>query len=138
METNVSIMFRNLIMPSLDSSTALFEFQYENKNIKINYPLNEPIKITFSQKFIFDKVNIIITVFETNNKKNKLLFRADLALSKAIFLEGKPSYEKVLTLIPTDYRDSKKAGKLYMEILLLDVYDEWKKNIKSSSKKKKQ
>ena len=86
METNVSIMFRNLIMPSLDSSTALFEFQYENKNIKINYPLNEPIKITFSQKFIFDKVNIIITVFETNNKKNKLLFRVDLALSKAIFL----------------------------------------------------
>ena len=136
METNVSIMFRNLIMPSLDSSTALFEFQYENKNIKINYPLNEPIKITFSQKFIFDKVNIIITVFETNNKKNKLLFRADLALNKAIFLEGKPSYEKVLTLIPTDYRDSKKAGKLYMEILLLDVYDEWKKNIKNASKKK--
>ena len=135
METNVSVMFRNLIMPSLDSTVALFEFQYENKNMKINYPLNEPIKISFPQKFINDKINIIITVYEII-KKNKLMFRADLALNKTIFLDGKPSYEKVLTLIPTDYRDSKKAGKLYMEIQLLDIYDEWKKNIKNFSKKK--
>jgi len=136
METNVSIMFRNLITPGLDSNSALLDFQYENKNIKINYPIIEPLNITFSQKFINDKVNITITVYEIMNKRNKLMFRADLVLTKAIFLEGKSTYEKILTLIPTDYKESKKAGKIYMEIQLLDVYDEWKKNLKINSKKR--
>ena len=136
METNVSIMFRNLITPGLDSNSALLDFQYENKNIKINYPIIEPLNITFSQKFINDKVNITITVYEIMNKRNKLMFRADLVLTKAIFLEGKSTYEKILTLIPTDYKESKKAGKICMEIQLLDVYDEWKKNLKINSKKR--
>ena len=136
METNVSIMFRNLITPGLDSNSALLDFQYDNKNIKFNYPIIEPMNITFSQKFIYDKINITITVYEIMNKRNKLMFRADLVLTKAIFLEGKPTYEKILTLIPTDYKDSKKAGKIYMEIQLLDVYDEWKKNLKINSKKR--
>ena len=136
METNVSIMLRNLIYPSSDSTSAIMELTYENKNIKINYPLIEPLKISFSQKFINDKINITLSVLENVNKKNKIISRADLVLNKAIFLEGKAIFEKNLTLIPTDYKDIKKAGKIYIEIKLLDNYEEWKKNIKNFPKKK--
>ena len=134
METNVSIMFKNLIFPTIDTNSTIMELIYENKNIKLNYPLSEPIKISLSHKFINDKINMTLCIIENANKKNKLIFRADLVINKAIFLEGKPSFEKILTLIPTDYKDTKKAGKIYMEMQLLDSFDEWKKNLKSNKK----
>jgi len=134
METNVSIMFKNLIFPTIDTNSTIMELIYENKNIKLNYPLSEPIKISLSHKFISDKINMTLCIIENANKKNKLIFRADLVITKAIFLEGKPSFEKILTLIPTDYKDTKKAGKIYMEMELLDSFDEWKRNLKSNKK----
>ena len=136
METNVSIMFRNLILPSLDNNSAIMELTHENKNLKFNYPLIEPLKISFSPKFINDKINLILSVIEVISKKNKAAFRADLVINKAIFLEGKTNYEKNLTLIPIDYKDMKKAGKVYIEIKLLDNLEEWKKNMKNNPKKK--
>ena len=137
METNVSIMFRNLILPSLDNNNSTsMELTHENKNLKFNYPLLEPLKISFSPKFINDKINLTLSVLEVINKKNKVSFRADLVLNKTIFLEGKTNYEKNLTLIPIDYKDMKKAGKVYIEIKLLDNLEEWKKNMKNNPKKK--
>ena len=132
METNVSVIFKNLIFPSLDFNSGIMELIYENNNIKFNYPLNEPLKIILSPKFINDKVNLILSVLENGNKKNKSMFRADLIINKNIFLEGR-IYEKILTLIPDSYKDARKAGKIYMEIHLLDSYDDWKKNIKNFS-----
>ena len=128
-------IFKNLIFPSLDFNSGIMELIYENNNIKFNYPLNEPLKIILSPKFINDKVNLILSVLENGNKKNKSMFRADLVINKNIFLEGR-IYEKILTLIPDSYKDARKAGKIYMEIHLLDSYDDWKKNIKNFSKKK--
>jgi hypothetical protein len=139
METNVSIMLNNLIFPTIDSNSTIMELIYENKNIVFNYPLQEPVKLSFSPKFLNDKINIALCIIENANKKNKLIFRADLVINKVIFSEGKTVFEKILTLIPTDYKDTKKAGKVNMEIKLLDPYNEWKSNIsnkKSSNKKK--
>ena len=134
METNVSIMFKNIIFPFFDYNSGIMELIYENKNIKFNYPLAEPLKISLSQKFILDKINLTLCVSD-NNKKNKSLFRADIILYKTIFLEGS-IYEKILTLIPESSKDTKKAGKIYMEIQLLDSFDEWKKNVNNFSKNK--
>ena len=134
METNVSIMFKNIIFPSLDYTSGIMEIIYENKNIKFNYPLKEPLKISLSQKFILDKINLTLYVTD-NNKKNKLLYKADIILDKNIFLLGR-IYEKVLSIIPETIKDPKKSGKIYMEIQLLDSLEEWKKNIKNFSKKK--
>ena len=136
MDTNVTIMFKNLIFSTPDSTIGQMELIYENKSLKFNYPLLEPLKISFSQKFITDKINLILSVAELINKKNKLIFRADFVVNKSIFLEGSSKYEKILTLIPTDYKETKKAGKIYMEIQLLDSFDEWKKNTKRNSNKK--
>lgn len=136
MDTNVTIMFKNLIFSTPDSNIGQMELIYENKSLKFNYPLLEPLKISFSQKFITDKINLILSVAELINKKNKLIFRADFVVNKSIFLEGSSKYEKILTLIPTDYKETKKAGKIYMEIQLLDSFDEWKKNTKRNSNKK--
>ena len=136
METNVSIVFKNLIFSSLDNTTAMMELSYENKNVKFSYPLKEPIKITFSPKFISDKVNLTLSVIENINKKTKLAFRSDLVVNKSLFMDGKQIYEKILTLIPLDYKDIKKSGKIYMEMKLLDNLDDGKKNLKSNSKKK--
>ena len=136
MDTNVTIMFKNLIFSTPDSNIGQMELIYENKSLKFNYPLLEPLKISFSQKFITDKINLILSVAELINKKNKLIFRADFVVNKSIFLEGTSKYEKILTLIPTDYKETKKAGKIYMEIQLLDSFDEWKKNTKRNSNKK--
>ena len=136
METNVSIMFKNLIFSTTDSNSGIMDLIYENKSSKFNYPLPEPLKITFSQKFITDKINLTLSVIEFINKKNKSIFRADFSINKNIFLEGNSKYEKILTLIPTDYKDTKKAGKIYMEIQLLDNLDEWRKNSKNASNKK--
>lgn len=129
-------MLRNLILPSLDNNSVMMELSHENKNLKFNYPLIEPLKISFSTKFISDKINIILSILENINKKNKMIFRADLVVNKSIFLEGKQTFEKNLTLIPIDYKDMKKAGKVYIEIKLLDNLEDWKKNMKNSSKKK--
>ena len=134
METNVSVIFKNLIFSSLDYTSAAMELSYENKNVKFIYPLKEPIKITFSPKFITDKINLTLSVIENISKKNKLAFRSDLVVNKSLFMDGRQVYEKILTLIPLDYKDIKKSGKVYMEMKLLD---EEKKNLKSNSKKKK-
>ena len=131
-----TIMFKNLIFSTPDNNIGQMELLYENKSLKFNYPLIEPLKISFSQKFITDKINVTLSVIELINKRNKLFFRADFVINKSIFLEGGSKYEKVLTLIPTDYKDTKKVGKIYMEIQLLDSYDEWRKNIKNNSNKK--
>ena len=136
MDTNATIMFKNLIFSTPDNNIGQMELLYENKSLKFNYPLIEPLKISFPQKFITDKINVTLSVIELINKRNKLFFRADFAINKSIFLEGGPKYEKVLTLIPTDYKDTKKVGKIYMEIQLLDSYDDWRKNIKNNSNKK--
>ena len=118
METNVSIMLNNLIFPTIDSNSTIMELIYENKNIIFNYPLQEPLNLSFSPKFLNDKINIALCIIENANKKNKLIFRADLVINKVIFSEGKTLFEKILTLIPTDYKDTKKAGKVNMEIKL--------------------
>ena len=136
METNVSFMFKNLIFPSLSNNPAEMELIYENKNIKFNYPLAEPLQTSFSPKFLTDKINLTLSVTEIINKKNKLSFRADLVLNKTIFSGGNSSYEKILTLIPIDYKDIKRAGKIYMEIHLLDSLDEFKKNNKNNLNRK--
>ena len=136
MDTNVTIMFKNLIFSTLDNNIGQMELLYENKSLKFNYPLIEPLKISFSQKFITDKINVTLSVIELINKRNKLFFRADFAINKSIFLEGGSKYEKVLTLIPTDYKDTKKVGKIYMEIQLIDSYDQGRKNMKNNSNKK--
>ena len=136
METNVSIIFKNLIFSTTDSNSGIMELIFENKSSKFNYPLPEPLKITFSQKFITDKINLTLSVIEFINKKNKSIYRADFSINKTIFLEGNSKYEKILTLIPTDYKDTKKAGKIYMEIQLLDNLEEWRKNLKNPSNKK--
>ena len=136
MDTNVTIMFKNLIFSTLDNNIGQMELLYENKSLKFNYPLIEPLKISFSQKFITDKINVTLSVIELINKRNKLFFRADFVINKSIFLEGGSKYEKVLTLIPTDYKDTKKVGKIYMEIQLIDSYDQWRKNMKNNSNKK--
>ena len=135
METNVSIMFKNLIFSTTDSNSGIMELIFENKSSKFNYPLPEPLKITFSQKFITDKINLTLSVIELINKK-KSIYRADFSINKNIFLEGNSKYEKILTLIPTDYKDTKKAGKIYMKIQLLDNLEEWRKFSKNSSNKK--
>ena len=134
METNVSIMFKNLIFPKIDNNSTIMELIYDNKNIKFNYPLKEPIKISLSHKFIDDKIYMTLCIIENSKKKNKLISRADLVITKVIFLEGKTTFEKMLTLIPTDYKEAKKAGKVYMEIKLLDSFDEWKGNLKNNKK----
>ena len=121
METNVSVIFKNLIFSSLDYTSAAMELSYENKNVKFIYPLKEPIKITFSPKFITDKINLTLSVIENISKKNKLAFRSDLVVNKSLFMDGRQVYEKILTLIPLDYKDIKKSGKVYMEMKLLDI-----------------
>ena len=136
MDTNVTIMFKNLIFSSPDNNLGQMELLYENKSLKFNFPLFEPLKISLSQKFITDKINLTLSIIELINKRNKLFYRADFSINKSIFLEGGVKYEKILTLIPTDYKDTKRAGKIYMEILLLDSYEDWKKNIKNNSIKK--
>ena len=135
METNVSVIFKNLIFSSLDYTSAAMELSYENKNVKFIYPLKEPIKITFSPKFITDKINLTLSVTEIISKKKKLSFRSDLVLNKTIFSEGNSSYEKIVTLIPTDFKDIKKAGKIYMEIHLLDPIDSWEINSNTPKRK---
>ena len=134
METNVSITFNNLTFPTIDTNSTIMELIYDNKNIKFNYPLQQPIKTSFSPKFLNDKINITLCIIENANKKNKLIFRADLVINKIIFADGKTTFEKILTLIPTDYKDTKKAGKVNMELKLLDPYNEWKHNINSNKK----
>ena len=130
METNVSIMLKNLIFSTSDYNLGAMELLYENKSLKFNYPLTDSLKISFSNRFITDKINLTLSVIENISRKNKSLFRADFSVNKNIFLEGGPKYEKILTLIPMDYKESKKAGKIYMELQLLDNFEEWKKNLK--------
>ena len=133
METNVSIMFKNLIFSTSDYNLGAMELLFENKSSKFNYPLSDSLKISFSNKFITDKINLTLSVIENINRKNKSLFRADFSINKNIFLEGGPKYEKILTLIPMDYKESKKAGKIYMEMQLLDNFEEWKRNLKNNN-----
>ena len=136
MDTNITIMFKNLIFSTPDNNLGQMELFYENKSLKFNYPILEPLKISLSQRLITDKINLTLCVAEIINKRNKLYFRADFSINKSIFLEGGSKYEKILTLIPTDYKDTKKAGKIYMEIQLLDNFEDWKKSIKTNSNKK--
>ena len=137
MDTNVSIFFKNLTYSGLDPEAIKLELEYENKNIEFNYPLSTPLKLSLSKKFIFDKVNLILSIIELG-KKMKVIYKGTLVLNKNIFLESNSTYEKLITLIPTEIftRDLKKDGRIYAEVKILDNFEEWKKDAKLLSKKK--
>ena len=137
METNILISFNNLNYPSFDPNNIKLELEYEGRYIEFSYPLNEPLKLTLSKKLILDKVNMVLSIIELS-KKTKVLFRGTLVLNKNLFLESNSTYEKLVTLIPTDAftRDVKKEGKILIEVKILDNFEDWKKNVKLFSKKK--
>ena len=136
METNISILFKNLNYPSFDPNNTKLELEYENRYIEFSYPLNEPLKLTLSKKLIIDKVNMVLSIIELI-KKPKVLYRGTLVLNKNIFLDSNSIYEKNITLIPTDVltRDMKKEGKISVEVKILDNFEEWKKNAKNFKRK---
>ena len=147
METHVSITFYNFNFSSNDNNNPIpMELSYESKKIKFNYPQIEPLKITFSSKFIQDKVSLVLSTILDNphDKKKKIPFRGDITLNKTIFSDNnKTSYEKNITMIPIEpikemkeMKDLKKIGKIFMQIQLLDAIEEWKKNFKNLNKKK--
>ena len=147
METHVSITFSNFTLSSNESTTPVqMELAYETKKIKFNYPLSEPLKINFSPKFIHDTVSLVLstTLDSTHNKKNKVPFRGDVTLNKTIFLDNNSTtYEKNITMIPIEpikeikeMKDMKRIGKIFMQIQLLDSFEEWKKSFKNLNKKK--
>ena len=137
METNISITFRNLIYPSFDPNSIKLELEYENRYVEFSYPLNEPLKLTLSKKLISDKVNMVLSIIELT-KKMKVLYKGTLVLNKNIFIDSNSTYEKLITLIPTETytRDIKKEGKIVAEVQILDNFEEWKKGVKLMSKKK--
>ena len=137
METNISLLFRNLTYPSFDPNNIKLELEYENRNIEFAYPLNEPLRLTLSKKLIFDKINMVLSIVELA-KKPKILYKATLVLNKNIFLDSNSTYEKLMALIPTEIftRDTKKEGKIVAEVQILDNFEEWKKSVKLMSKKK--
>ena len=136
METNISILFKNLNYPSFDPNNTKLELEYENRYIEFSYPLNEPLKLTLSKKLIIDKVNMVLSIIEII-KKPKVLYRGTLVLNKNIFLDSNSTYEKNITLIPTEVytRDMKKEGKISVEVKILDNFEEWKKNAKNFKRK---
>ena len=93
METNISLLFRNLTYPSFDPNNIKLELEYENRNIEFAYPLNEPLRLTLSKKLIFDKINMVLSIVELA-KKPKILYKATLVLNKNIFLDSNSTYEK--------------------------------------------
>ena len=137
METNISILFKNLSYPSFDPNNIKLELEYENRYVEFIYPLTEPLKLALSKKLIIDKVNMVLSIIDLT-KKNKVLYKGTLVLNKNIFLESNSTYEKLITLIPTEIftRDIKKEGKIMAEVKILDNFEEWKKNVKILSKKK--
>ena len=137
METNISISFRNLTYPSFDPNSIKLELEYENRYVEFIYPLNEPLKLVLSKKLIVDKVNMVLSIIELT-KKSKVLYRGTIVLYKNLFLDSNSTYEKLITLIPTEIfgRDIKREGKIVAEVKILDNFEEWKKNAKLFSKKK--
>ena len=137
METNIAISFKNLNYPSFDPSSIKLELEYESRYLEFSYPLTEPLKLTLSKKLIIDKVNMVLSIIELT-KKSKVLFKGTLVLNKNLFLDSNATYEKLITLIPTEVftRDIKREGKISAEIKILDNFEEWKKNAKLFSKKK--
>ena len=147
METHVSITFSNFTLSSNDNAAPVqMELAYETKKIKFNYPLSEPLKLNFSPKFIQDTISLVLstTLDSTHNKKNKVPFRGDITLNKTIFLDNNSTtYEKNITMIPIEplkeikeMKDMKRIGKIFMQIQLLDSFEEWKKSFKNLNKKK--
>lgn len=105
METHVLITFSNLSFSSNETTTPIqMELSYESKKIKFNYPQSEPLKLSFSSKFIHDKVSLVLsTTIDGHNKKNKVSYRADITVNKTIFSENnRILYEKNITMIPTE------------------------------------
>ena len=137
METNISISFKNLTYPSFDPNSIKLELEYENRYVEFIYPLNEPLKLVLSKKLILDKVNMVLSIIELT-KKSKVLYRGTIVLNKNLFLDSNSTYEKLITLIPTEIftRDIKREGKIVAEVKILDNFEEWKKNVKLFSKKK--
>ena len=148
METHVQMKFSNLILPSNEVPIQM-ELSYEAKKLKFNYPQTEPLKIIFSQKFMQDKISLVLSATiepagHNKKNKNKISFRSDISLNKSIFLEhNKNIYEKTVTMIPIEkmkemkeMKDMKKVGKINMQIQLMDPFEDWKKNAKSINKKK--
>ena len=136
METHVSIKFSKLFFPSsMNYNSDIMKLSYENKSIQFNYPLNEPIKISFSKKFIEDKISLVLSaITDPNNKKQNFLYRGEVILYKTVFLGNRNSYKKNITLMSAEsVKNVKKVGRIFMEIQLLDSLNEWQKNINNKN-----
>lgn len=132
----MSIMFSNFSMPSSEFTNGPMELSIDNKITKFDYPLSEPLKITLSPKFLHEPITLTIFAINPKDKKNKILSRGNLVLHKAIFVDKKTTFDKVITMIPpSKTKDMKKMGKINIEIKLLIPFDEWLKGIKKLGKK---
>ena len=101
METHVSLTFTNFTLSSnVNNSPLQMELSYESKKLKFDYPQQEPLKLTFSPKFIQDKVSLVLstTIESGHTKKNKIQFRGDITLNRIIFSENKSPIYKSLYL----------------------------------------
>ena len=60
MESHISVTFSNFTYDSIEPPIQM-ELSYESKKIKFDYPKSEPILLNFSQKFINDKIHLILS-----------------------------------------------------------------------------
>lgn len=143
MESHISVTFSNFTYDSIEPPIQM-ELSYESKKIKFDYPKSEPILLNFSQKFINDKIHLILStsIDVTSPKKAKLVLRGDISINKSIF-QDQTLYEKNITMIPIEpskdmknIKNNKKLGMILIQIKLLDDFEQWKKDSKNFEKKK--
>ena len=129
METNISLIIKNVTLPSPENLCGKIDLSYEGKNGVLIFPEGKS-NLVLSEKFINDKIHMIFNVIPM---KSYGKYQGELTINKSIFPEGKTSYEKKLAI---HNKQTKKFGKIFLEIKLLDEVNEWQKNIKLFSKKK--
>ena len=134
METNISLLFSDLSIPSQNSKNYLIEVLYENKKEIITYPQSNPTIITPHLKT--DKLLLLFHVKPKQSKKQKTIYRGEIIVFKKL-LQEKP-IEKYIFLFAKEKETDRikpniESGKIFVKIKSVYISEE---NISNKSNRK--
>ena len=133
MEIYISLLFKELTLPSQNLKNYLIELLYENKKELIIYPQSNPIIINLSQKS--DKQILSLNIkSKQSTKKQKIFAHGELIIFKKILLE-KPQDKYIILFTGDKENDRVKPSKDSMGKILVQMKIAEPGSVNKSSRK---
>lgn len=97
-DCKIALMFSKLFIPGVEADKFIIDVQYLGENIRVNYPMYDPIFVNLKDLFNTDKSVINIVVMQAQNQKYRKLAKGEINIYRKYVLLEKFEIEKFVHL----------------------------------------